>query len=69
MPILVSEVKCKNEACGKTFDIFSETVQYANCTYEATCPHCNEPTRFPGQAGVKYLGEAEGFAEVREVEG
>ena len=69
MPTLVSEIKCNNEGCGKAFDIYTESIQYANCTYEATCPHCNQSTRFPGQAGVKYLGDVSGFAEVREVEG
>ncbi|MDT8447308.1 MAG: hypothetical protein RRB13_10500 [bacterium] len=68
MSALVSELKCAQPECAKTFDIQHGGLLYANVFYEAVCPHCGQTTKFRGQGGIKYHGDLTDFVKIKEVQ-
>jgi len=68
MAIMVGHIQCGNESCKKNIDFFHEGMQYANCNYEVTCPHCEQISRFIGTSTLRFKGETlNGFAEAKEI--
>ena len=67
MAIMVSEVLCTNQNCKKIINVYQEGMQYANQTYEVTCPHCGETVYFTGQGCLKFHGEIQNFVETKVV--